>query len=137
MLNPARSIATIATAAILGLSTAAMTSAAPDKIYATPSKAVIKISNVRCPGSAELKIVVWSRTAGMVKVMLRQKGKGNLGTDVIVTTTKKNGLYKGVQTGIVQLARTGQDARYRIVATDGNAKTKSKWVSLKSCKLVT
>ena len=69
--------------------------------------------------------------------MLRQKGKGNLGTDVIMTTQKRGFFYRGEQNGVVQLARSRQNSRYRIVATDGNAKTKSNWVFLESCKLVT
>ncbi len=137
MLNPAKTIATLTVATALGLSTAVTTKAAPDKIYATPSKAVIKIRNVRCPGTAELKIVVWSRTAGRVKVTLRQKGRGSLGTDIIVTKKKKNGLYRGEQTGTVRLARARGKARYRVIATDGNARAKSRWVSIRSCELLT
>ena len=137
MLNPKKSIAAASTAAFVLLSTVAIANAAPERLFVTPSKAVIRIRNVTCPGSAELKIVVWSRMAGMVKVTLRQKGRGDLGTDIVTTTTKKKGLYRGVQTGTVRLTRAVNGARYRIIASDGNSTTKSKWVSIRSCELVT
>ena len=135
MLNPAKLLAPILIAILLGSTVVAVSTAAPD--YATPSKVVIKIRNVTCPGTAKLKIEVWSRSPGKVKVMLRQKGKGNLGTDVIMTTQKRGFFYRGEQNGVVQLARSRQNSRYRIVATDGIAKTNSNWVFLELCKLVT
>ena len=137
MLNPVRILVPILIAALLGSSVAAVTFAAPDEIYAKPSRAIMKIRNVTCPGTAVLKIVVWSRKAGKIKVMLRQKGKGNLGSDVIVTKQKNGLFYRGEQTGVVQLTRSRQNSRYRIVATDGKDKKKSNWVSLEACKLAT
>ena len=137
MLNPTRILVPILIAALLGSSVAAVTFAAPDEIYAKPSKAVMKIRNVTCPGTAKLKIVVWSRSAGKVKVMLNQKGKGNLGTDVIETKRKNGFFFKGDQTGVVQLVPSPQNSRYRIIATDGKSEKKSNWVFLESCKLVT
>ena len=137
MLNPARILVPILIAALLGSSVAAVTFAAPDMIYAEPSGATMKIRNVTCPGTAKLKIIVWSRTAGKVKVKLKQKGKGNLGTDVIVTERKHGFFYRGEQTGVVRLIRSRQNSRYRIVATDGKEKKKSNWVFLESCKLAT
>ena len=113
----------------------AATAMAAPLTYVAPKGAFMKFSNATCPGTAEIKIVVWSKESGPVKVALEMKGIGTVSTGVIDVSTSAHGGYKGIKTGTVGLVSAPSKMKYRLVAT-GNGKTrKSEWVKAKSCAL--
>ena len=126
-------VSTLLTGGILA-SFAATAVAAPSLV--TPKRAVLRISNINCPGSADLKFVVWSKQQGPVKVQLERMGVGLLGSDIIQSDTKKEGRYKGLFSGKVSLTRSDSSEKYRIVATGNGKTTLSKWKTLRYCKIV-
>jgi hypothetical protein len=107
--------------------------AAPSLV--APRKASLRVKDVRCPGSATLRFVVWSKKPGPVKVELERRGHGILGSDFIRADERRKGSYRGIYSGKVSLSHQGTRAIYRIVASGNGRVKKSKWVVL-PCKLV-
>lgn len=103
--------------------------------YVAPRKASLRVKDVRCPGTATMKFVVWSRQPGPVKVELERRGYGVLGSDVIKADIRKKGSYRGVFSGTVSLTDRNTWATYRIIASGNGRVKRSKWVRL-PCNLV-
>ena len=100
-----------------------------------PKAASMKINNVNCPGMANIKITVWSKQTGLVKVTLEQKGVGTVSTGVVYVNTAVKGGYKGIRSANVGTIASPSKMKYRLVAT-GNGKTrKTSWIKTKSCAL--
>ena len=133
MYKSARIAAAALSALMLVAATASTVSAAPT---VTPKRASLKIKDVRCPGNATMKFVVWSNRKGPIKVELERMGRGILGSDIIRAEERKKGAYKGTFSGTVSLASSPSRATYRIIATGNGRIRKSKWVTLRSCTLV-
>jgi len=133
MYKSARLAAAALSALMLVAVTASAMAATPT---VTPKRATLRIKDVRCPGDATMKFIVWSDRKGPINVQLERMGRGILGSDVIRAETRMKGAYKGIFSGTVSLTRSPSRATYRIIATGNGRIRKSKWVTLRSCTLV-